>query len=511
MADDNMTQTPAEDASNLSATPNGLFINVFLNILCKEDAFANKVAAVQNKITTVNDLVTRLTHARARRQKLINELVHPQRILDGLQRNEEQLTGRKYALDLINEFRTNFNYLFEHAPPIIQEQWQTRLEELENPNVYRNIIDKTQYTLSWISALPAALYRAIVPEETQKNYSVETFDSECKKELKALAEQHLQRMDLYITAAEEDIKQLETELYNAAQLIIPEPLQATTSIEPESLKAEGAIILPPATILPEIEEGAINSAQESSRAEAIPETVLAGNPEILREETTSAAQKPKSPQVSFKEETQIEPPLNFCEEAYEKTIIIQATVEELSDLKNSTHSILGLLKKFEGTYNEILNNKEKIEALSDLKTHVTAFIELHDNFLLQLLNFLAKFISFFRTNLGDKIIEAAAMEQQLETLRQDYTEKVETAVNNISVDASIPPGFKEIFRKEIAAQEATTSSTKLEAQPGRLLFNDLKQRFLLFAPPISLSAESTGSADEIAAEESEAVQGNGIA
>ncbi|KTC66101.1 purine NTPase, putative (plasmid) [Legionella adelaidensis] len=184
-------ETPKNQDS--SPTPMSLsahFRDQSLRVINRQDPLPENIERVSIFLKNTQVNLAALLKLRKQREILSGQFEHAKTLEFAVLSNERLLTGRKYALELIQENRESFKCLLKNAKQKERAQWQIWLMELQFPSPIRKVANSFQYALSWIGSLPASVFRILVPHHIQeriKEFVPSTFDSECKQQLIALA------------------------------------------------------------------------------------------------------------------------------------------------------------------------------------------------------------------------------------------------------------------------------------------------------------------------------------
>ncbi|WED42450.1 hypothetical protein [Legionella cardiaca] len=141
--------------------------------------------------------VEKLGQLLKKRELIKAKIKSTESLLAVLEENERRIIGRKYFLELIAENNALFQELLNNTIEGTSLPLLKKIEQLKNPDNYQKLSSSVQYVTSWATILPTSALRLAVPQTWQEsvvNSVPATLDSECKQELKVVAERCLKEL-----------------------------------------------------------------------------------------------------------------------------------------------------------------------------------------------------------------------------------------------------------------------------------------------------------------------------
>lgn len=170
----------------------------YLATLEQEDIpFNTRLTLLKQQLTDTTSEMSTLIDEKIKQSVLDTQITQAASIILALDENEKSVTGKKYALDLIQTHQNDFDSLIKHGSPPEKTEWLARLNELSNPDLKRYLNDHAQYVLSTLSHPFALMYRSMLPTHLQKRINDKlpiTFDTECKISLRIMAEARVAKL-----------------------------------------------------------------------------------------------------------------------------------------------------------------------------------------------------------------------------------------------------------------------------------------------------------------------------
>ncbi|KTC84820.1 hypothetical protein [Legionella brunensis] len=181
------------------------YFNKEFLVLLAETPEPDKLATLEGKLNTVHDDTLQLLKARQRKAEIESEIKPIQRLVQAVITNDQKIIDRLYFVDLIKQYQTGYDLLVvtENGKRLAQ-----KADSLINPDTWQQFSSTIQYSFSWLTALPTIAYRSYFSQDTQDtvaSYFV-TLDSECKNDLKILAQTHLKQLEQDLSLAGEEVE-----------------------------------------------------------------------------------------------------------------------------------------------------------------------------------------------------------------------------------------------------------------------------------------------------------------
>jgi hypothetical protein len=141
-------------------------------------------------------------------------------LINALKNNDERVIGRKYYLDLINDYYAEYMKVLSQIPDNKKEKLLQNEEQLRNPGLSSAVL----HGMSWATSLFSVGYRSLTPpsqQEYMKSILPQTLDGECKVILKQLIHEYRDSFKNELTILEQKTQQLNKKTFNKNTEIIP--------------------------------------------------------------------------------------------------------------------------------------------------------------------------------------------------------------------------------------------------------------------------------------------------
>ena len=179
-----------------------------------DSPLTSRFSTIISELSNVNNDITSLLVEKTQELALNEQINHAATMVQAIDDNE--LHDKKYSLALIEANQDSYDSLIKHASEPERAEWLSRKSSLSNPDYKRFINDWAQYGLSTLSHPLTLLFRSFVPTNAQKKISSIlpiTFDTECKVELKAMAQARVTKLvDIDLPKSKQSIEQLVTKM-----------------------------------------------------------------------------------------------------------------------------------------------------------------------------------------------------------------------------------------------------------------------------------------------------------
>lgn len=127
-----------------------------------------KIDSLGYALNTNIDLLEQLRSLKQRSARCDFELWSLYNLLEVFVKNDEQVSDRKYCVELIAEYQTTFNLFLSHVNPYQRNELDELLNQLHSPELSQKLGASILYAISWLTALPTAVYRLMTPLNVQK-------------------------------------------------------------------------------------------------------------------------------------------------------------------------------------------------------------------------------------------------------------------------------------------------------------------------------------------------------
>ncbi|WED43606.1 hypothetical protein [Legionella cardiaca] len=177
------------------------FNKEFITLLESDGSEVQKLRELEKLLTTVNSHILKLIDEKEKQAKVEEEIKAVQDLFIAAKTNEQKVIGRLYFVEIIKEYQKGYDFL------LATEQGKAFAEQakvLTEPGLGQQLTSAVQYTASWLTSITTTIYRAVTPQSIQdtiKNYTPDTLDSEYKEKLRVLAFKHLEGLPEKLNAA----------------------------------------------------------------------------------------------------------------------------------------------------------------------------------------------------------------------------------------------------------------------------------------------------------------------
>lgn len=182
-----------KNAHIIQKTVQQQFNDRFIGVLATEEPNHVKVTKILLNTDELIENLSGLINAREQQKELAGISDKVRTFLLSVDENNRKVRGRKYFLDLMNEYIEAFNLIMNSASEFKKEQLNSKIERLKKPVGFEKITSNLLYGISWVTSVFTVAYRWSVPQPIQKTIAAKlpaTLDSQCKSSIQELAREY---------------------------------------------------------------------------------------------------------------------------------------------------------------------------------------------------------------------------------------------------------------------------------------------------------------------------------
>ena len=223
------------------------FNDYFLTVTTASEKEGDHLISLEESMDEVTNDTNSFITARNKKEVLILKIKKIQELLNSCIKNDKKISARQYFLALINTHQDAYNLLIDNSNGFRKDQLLRKIKQLKNPDLSLNLSSKVLYGLSW-AAFPLTLaYRSLTPQIIQDTVSAQipTSDSQCKAQLKNLAQECLFMFEDQLTFTNTEIERLSQSLSHEQpelkQLLMNTPTEALAQVVQANDAVKGAL------------------------------------------------------------------------------------------------------------------------------------------------------------------------------------------------------------------------------------------------------------------------------